>query len=68
MVEYQNLFIIGKIIKNKKYKIDRTCLICINEVSISWAPAQVNKMKMLINIQNNIIGWTLTADLKIFKT
>lgn len=43
----------GKIIKNKKYLIERIWLICINGISISWAPAQVNRIKLLINIQYN---------------
>ena len=66
---YQNLFMKGRIIKNMKYVNDSICLICMKGVSINWAPAQVRRIKLLINNQNN--SWVKGENVKegrlIFK-
>lgn len=51
---YHILLIMGVRIKYVKYLIERYWLIIIKGNSIGWAPAQVNIMKILINIQYNI--------------
>jgi len=59
----------GRIIKNIKYVKDNICLICMKGVSINWAPAQVRRIKLLINNQNN--SWIKGENVKerklIFK-
>lgn len=47
------MFSKGIKMKYRKYMIDKNCLIETKGGSIGWAPAQVSRMKVLTNIQNN---------------